>query len=343
MRRFLYSLLGSALLHAALLWAPLPMNAGDAGQDDVAVLRLRLVAPTRSAATKSMAQPRQQAALKPDARRARSEPKPDTRRAPARLKREARPAPATPPHVTPEPARVPSPAAIRVAKAALVTGNLEAAAPARNRPAPVARTRTRPAAAARTHAKPLPKPPRALPAARGAEPAAPVVAVAPTGVMRPNAPDRGTMQSARAGGGAPKPPDKVDGDSDALKNGLNAGRVRERSEPESALNLARGTPPRPVTAGAAFSPARYARTVKPGYPRKARRAGWEGTTLLKVLVNPDGAPGDVAVERTSGFGILDEAAVKAVQRWRFHPARRRGAPSSSWVRVPVAFRLKEVR
>ena len=90
-----------------------------------------------------------------------------------------------------------------------------------------------------------------------------------------------------------------------------------------------------------FTPARYARTVTPRYPRKARRAGWEGTTVLKVLVNADGAPGRVIVDRTSGFDVLDSAAVNAVGHWRFHPARRGADTESSWVRVPVAFRLKE--
>ena len=92
-----------------------------------------------------------------------------------------------------------------------------------------------------------------------------------------------------------------------------------------------------------LSPVRYARTVTPRYPRKARRAGWEGTTVLKVRVNPDGAPDRVTVDRTSGFDILDAAAVKAVRRWRFHPARRGIEALSSWVRVPVAFKLKEDR
>jgi len=114
----------------------------------------------------------------------------------------------------------------------------------------------------------------------------------------------------------------------------------------TSTRLARGVVPeasavRGAAAAPGFTPARYARTVKPRYPRKARRAGWEGTTVLKVLVHPDGAPGPVAVDRTSGFDILDSAAVKAVERWRFHPARRGVEVLPSWVRVPVAFKLKE--
>ncbi|MDE0032710.1 MAG: energy transducer TonB [Deltaproteobacteria bacterium] len=119
------------------------------------------------------------------------------------------------------------------------------------------------------------------------------------------------------------------GDAAATSTRLARGVTREAS----AVRKAGATP--------GFTPARYARTVTPRYPRKARRAGWEGTTVLKVLVNVDGAPGRVTVDRTSGFDILDSAAVKAVEHWRFHPARRGADAESSWVRVPVAFRLKE--
>ena len=110
--------------------------------------------------------------------------------------------------------------------------------------------------------------------------------------------------------------------------------------------LARGVAPEKsgaasVDRNAGLSPVRYARTVKPRYPGKARRAGWQGTTVLKVMVGPDGAPGRVTVDRTSGFEILDAAAVKAVSGWRFHPARRGSDSVASWVRVPVAFKLKE--
>ena len=112
-------------------------------------------------------------------------------------------------------------------------------------------------------------------------------------------------------------------------------------EPPNRGLAKRTSPDRGFDRAAGFSPARYARTVPPRYPGKARRAGWEGTTVLKVLVDPEGAPDRVAVDRTSGFEILDAAAVKAVRRWRFHPARRGIDAVPSWVRIPVAFKLKE--
>ncbi|MDE0030507.1 MAG: energy transducer TonB [Deltaproteobacteria bacterium] len=244
MRRLLYCLLGSALFHAALLWVPLPMSAGGAGEDDLLLVRVRLVEAPRSDAVKRSPRRDERAERHGRVRQARTEPR-----------------------AAPEPQRGPT----------------------------VVRKKAEP------------------------------------------------TQPTAAASAARKPPGTVDGDRGVVGTSLNAGTVRSNREIGSARNTARGTPAEQVTTGADFSPVRYARTVKPRYPRKARRAGWEGTTLLKVLVNPDGAPGRVTVERTSGFDVLDEAAVKAVRRWRFHPARRGVAPLSSWVRIPVAFRLEEVR
>ena len=65
--------------------------------------------------------------------------------------------------------------------------------------------------------------------------------------------------------------------------------------------------------------------------------------MLKVRVNPKGVPDRVVVDRKSGFAILDDAAVEAVKRWQFHPARRGPNAVESWVRIPVAFKLKEDR
>jgi protein TonB len=83
----------------------------------------------------------------------------------------------------------------------------------------------------------------------------------------------------------------------------------------------------------------YLSNPAPPYPRLAREQGWEGLVLLKVLVRADGAVGDIRVERGSGHRVLDDAALQTVRRWRFLPARVGPLALSSWVRVPVRFRL----
>jgi protein TonB len=47
----------------------------------------------------------------------------------------------------------------------------------------------------------------------------------------------------------------------------------------------------------------------------------------------------VQIESSSGWPILDEAALRAVKNWRFHPARVGGIPIPSTVTVPIRFEL----
>ncbi|RMF89760.1 MAG: TonB family protein [Nitrospinota bacterium] len=77
----------------------------------------------------------------------------------------------------------------------------------------------------------------------------------------------------------------------------------------------------------------------PSYPRKARRFGWEGTVLLIIEVRPDGRSGKITVKKSSGYPLLDRAAIRTVRKWRFTPARRQGTPVSATVELPVVFRL----
>lgn len=79
--------------------------------------------------------------------------------------------------------------------------------------------------------------------------------------------------------------------------------------------------------------------LPPRYPRLARVNGWQGTVLLRVSVSSTGRVGAVEVRRSSGFPVLDEAALLAVRQWRFRPAVRGGAPAASLVEFPVTFRL----
>ncbi|MGH7397396.1 MAG: energy transducer TonB [Candidatus Rokuibacteriota bacterium] len=79
--------------------------------------------------------------------------------------------------------------------------------------------------------------------------------------------------------------------------------------------------------------------VRPAYPSAPRRLGIQGTTMLRVHVMADGRIGDVLVERSAGHPDLDEAAMQAVRRWRFEPARRGVDAVAMWVLLPVEFRL----
>jgi protein TonB len=60
---------------------------------------------------------------------------------------------------------------------------------------------------------------------------------------------------------------------------------------------------------------------------------------MKVHVKPDGKPDEVSVIKSSGQKILDDAAVKTVNKWSFVPAMRGTTPIAGWVTVPITFNL----
>jgi protein TonB len=80
--------------------------------------------------------------------------------------------------------------------------------------------------------------------------------------------------------------------------------------------------------------------ITPSYPATARQRGIEGTALLSVFVDADGRVGEVVVKQSAGHPDLDRAAVDAVRRWRFEPARRGTDTVAMWVELPVAFQLR---
>ena len=80
--------------------------------------------------------------------------------------------------------------------------------------------------------------------------------------------------------------------------------------------------------------------VKPRYPESARRAGAQGVTTLRVRVLENGRVSDVIVEQSAGFRDLDTAAMDAVKKWLFEPARRGKEAVAVWVMLPVKFELR---
>ena len=61
--------------------------------------------------------------------------------------------------------------------------------------------------------------------------------------------------------------------------------------------------------------------------------------MLAVRVTADGRAARVEVKESSGFVALDEAAVDAVQKWEFIPARIGSRAMESEIEVPVRFQL----
>jgi TonB family protein len=91
--------------------------------------------------------------------------------------------------------------------------------------------------------------------------------------------------------------------------------------------------------GATAAKPGYYLNPPPPYPREAKRLKQEGRVLLEAVVDPRGRIVRLRIKESSGFDLLDEAAEKAVTRWRFRPARLAGVPIESVVEVPIRFEL----
>jgi periplasmic protein TonB len=76
----------------------------------------------------------------------------------------------------------------------------------------------------------------------------------------------------------------------------------------------------------------------PEYSEEARKAKYQGTCVLMLIVSPDGRTRDIRIARSLGLG-LDEKAIEAVKQWKFEPALKDGKPVSVAINVEVSFRL----
>ena len=87
--------------------------------------------------------------------------------------------------------------------------------------------------------------------------------------------------------------------------------------------------------------ANYLTNPKPEYPSIAKSRGWTGKVMLRVQVSPEGTANSVEVETSSGHEMLDEAAIDAVKKWKFIPAKKGETAVASTVIVPIVFSLRD--
>lgn len=122
----------------------------------------------------------------------------------------------------------------------------------------------------------------------------------------------------------------VDGTSasDAAGMAPAAGPVMASTEPASAPIVEHG-------------PAPLAGNPLPDYPSAARRRAIQGRAVVRATVAADGRVASVELVRSTSHDMLDRAAVEAVRRWRFTPARRGEVAIAGAVDVPVVFRLED--
>lgn len=80
--------------------------------------------------------------------------------------------------------------------------------------------------------------------------------------------------------------------------------------------------------------------TSPRYPRLSRRKGQQGTSIFRVRVSDKGVVSEVRLFESSGYQLLDKAAMSAIKKWEFEPANLSGMAMAAWIQVPVKFQLK---
>jgi periplasmic protein TonB len=90
--------------------------------------------------------------------------------------------------------------------------------------------------------------------------------------------------------------------------------------------------------GGGVSPPRVIYQVDPEFSEEARKAKYQGTCTLMLVVDTQGRPKNIRVANSLGMG-LDEKAIEAVKNWRFEPSMKDGHPVNVEIAVEVDFHL----
>jgi protein TonB len=80
--------------------------------------------------------------------------------------------------------------------------------------------------------------------------------------------------------------------------------------------------------------------VAPAYPRRAKQAGIEGWVTMEVTIRPDGTVSDAKVMESDPPRLFDEAALMAMQRWKFRPKIVDGTPVAQRAKQTIEFTLE---
>lgn len=125
---------------------------------------------------------------------------------------------------------------------------------------------------------------------------------------------------------------------------------KPRPQPQQAApaspNPSSNPTPNPAPAAAAPGPTQLSESQiafinrpNPDYPVRSRRAGHQGQTMVKFLIEPSGRPSQVTVEKSSGYPDLDAAAVSGVKAALLRPYVENGVPRPIWAVVQITFKL----
>jgi len=133
-----------------------------------------------------------------------------------------------------------------------------------------------------------------------------------------------------------------------LAEGSPVAAVSQSQVPQTDGGDAQMTPPGAPTALAKMcsaknpppcaTPPRVVFSPDPGFSNQARKAKYQGTCTLMIVVSAEGRITNIRVVSPVGMG-LDQKAIDALKRWRFKPAMQDGKPVPVEMAVEVDFHL----
>ena len=82
------------------------------------------------------------------------------------------------------------------------------------------------------------------------------------------------------------------------------------------------------------------RPIRPKYPEIAQEAGIEGVVIVQAFIDEKGRVKETMILKGIPNTGLDEAAIEAIRKTRFKPAKQRERAVGVWISIPVNFRLK---
>jgi len=80
--------------------------------------------------------------------------------------------------------------------------------------------------------------------------------------------------------------------------------------------------------------------IRPTYPEIAQEAGIEGIVIVQAFIDKKGRVKETLILKGVPNTGLDEAAMEAIRKTRFRPAKQRERAVGVWISIPVNFKLK---
>jgi TonB family protein len=121
-------------------------------------------------------------------------------------------------------------------------------------------------------------------------------------------------------------------------SGKMTTQARLRAQPKQKFVKFENPPEEVVLSPGAVIPPVQINFVPAEFSEEARKAKFQGTVLISIIVDAQGMPQNPRVIRAAGMG-LDEKALEAVMKYRFKPAMKNGKPVAAPSNIEINFRL----